>query len=42
LALSLSAPAGRLPMDHVEEIAVVLADVAAQLAEDFGGHPREP
>jgi IclR family transcriptional regulator, acetate operon repressor len=42
LALSLSAPAGRLPMDRVEEIAVVLADVAAQLAEDFGGHPREP
>jgi hypothetical protein len=29
-------------MDRVEEIAIVLADVATQLAEDFGAHPREP
>jgi IclR family acetate operon transcriptional repressor len=42
LALSLSAPAGRLPMDREEEIAIVLADVATQLAEDVGAHPREP
>src|SRR5918996_3981827 len=33
LAVSLSAPASRLPMDRVGEIAAVLTDVAAQLAE---------
>jgi IclR family acetate operon transcriptional repressor len=41
LALSLSAPAPRLPMERVEEIAAVLADTATQLAEDFGGQPQE-
>jgi IclR family acetate operon transcriptional repressor len=41
LALSLSAPASRLSMDRVEEIAAVLADVATQLAEDFGGQSQE-
>jgi IclR family acetate operon transcriptional repressor len=41
LALSVSAPAGRLPMDRVEETAAVLADIATQLAEDFGGQPSE-
>ena len=42
LAVSLSAPASRLPMDRVEEIAAVLTDVAAQLAGDFGGQSQEP
>jgi IclR family acetate operon transcriptional repressor len=41
LAVSVSAPAGRMPADRIEEIAAVLTDVAAQLTEDFGGQARE-
>lgn len=42
-ALSLSAPASRLPLHRVEEVAAALADAAAKLAGDFGvPPPREP
>lgn len=41
LAVSVSAPASRLPVQQVAEVATVLADVAAHLTEDFGGQPRE-
>jgi IclR family transcriptional regulator, acetate operon repressor len=37
LALSVSAPASRLPVERAEEIAAVLADVAARVTEDSGG-----
>jgi IclR family acetate operon transcriptional repressor len=42
LAVSVSAPAGRMPLDRIEEIAAVLTYVAAQLTEDFGGQSRKP
>lgn len=35
LALSLSAPASRLPFDRAEEVASVLTDVAARLIQEF-------
>ena len=35
MAVSVSAPSGRLPMDQVEEIAALLTEVAAHLVEDF-------
>jgi IclR family acetate operon transcriptional repressor len=42
LALSLSAPASRLPFERAAEIAAVLTDVAARVTEDHGRQGRPP
>jgi IclR family transcriptional regulator, acetate operon repressor len=38
-ALAVSAPATRLPLDSVEDMARPLMETAAQLVQDLGGNP---
>ena len=42
MAVSVSAPSSRLPLDRVGEIAELLTDVATQLAEEFRGEGKAP